>query len=140
MTFTKRNLIWLYALGLIGKRKYGDNDYWVNYKEVHKLVGEKFGKFDENGVWKPMVLSSYGRMADKPYELIENDNQYKEKFKSKGDWRLSKKGILFINDSIQIPEEAQYNWQGCYNTSRMIFANEVKAINFTGLVEEFGTF
>jgi hypothetical protein len=138
-TFTKRNLIWLYSLGWIGKYKNADNNYWTNYKEVHELVGKNFGKF-VNGKWKPMVLSAYGRMADAPYQLIENDNDDKEKFRSKGDWRLSEKGIAFINNKIQIPEEAHYNHEGCYKHSRMIYAHEVKGINFQELVDLFNSF
>ena len=37
MTFTSRNVIWLYTLGWIGKNKYKDSGFWVNYKEVHEF-------------------------------------------------------------------------------------------------------
>ena len=139
MSFTKRNLIWLYALGYIGKTKYIKDGYWVNYKEVHELVAKNFGKTVE-GKWKPMVISSYGKMGEAPYELIEDNNNNKYKYASKGDWRLTKKGIDFINNKIQIPEIAHYNHDGCYKSSRMIYANEVKNLNFQELVNLFNSF
>lgn len=139
VTFTKRNLIWLYALGWLGKHKNAENDYWVNYKDVHELVAKHFGK-TVNGKWKPMVLSAYGTMGNAPWELIENNNHGKEKFKSQGEWRLTMKGINFINNKIQIPEIAKFNSNGCYETSRLIYAREVKQLNFAELVDKFNSF
>ena len=139
VTLTKRNLIWLYALGWLGKSKYSDTGYWVNYKEVHELVAKNFGR-EINGKWKPMVISGYSKMADKPWELIENSDIDKEKWKSRGDWRLTSKGISFINNKIQVPEIARFKFDGCYSTSRLIYAHEVKGVNFNDLTDLFNSF
>jgi hypothetical protein len=139
VTFTKRNLVWLYALGWIGKHKYANEGYWVNYKEVHELVAKHFGK-TVNGKWKPMELSAYGRMGENPWNLIESNNSTKEKFRANGDWRLTSDGIKLINNQIQILEIVKFKFDGYYETSRLIYAKEVKQINFAELTDLFNSF
>ena len=139
ITLTKRNLIWLYALGYIGKKKYSKEGYWVNYKEVHELCAKKFGKMVD-GKWKPMVLSSYSTMSQFPWLLIENSDKTDEKYKSTGSWKLTKAGIDFINNKIQVPEMAWFTHTGHYKSSRLIYAHEVKGVNFQELVDLFNSF
>lgn len=139
VTLTKRNLIWLMALGYIGKYQDGTSK-WVNYKDVHTMVAKNFGKWVD-GKWKPMVVTSYSKMAQAPWKLIENDNGgIKTKYRSKGDWRLTPDGMKFINNLIQVPEIAHYNKDGCYYHSRMVFAKDLKGVNFAQLVEIFKSF
>lgn len=139
VTLTKRNLIWLMALGYLGKYETAERENWVNYKDVHALVSKHFGKMVD-GQWRPMAVTSYGRMADNPWNLIENFSEDKTKFKRNGDWRLTPKGIAFINNKIQVPEMAYYRWDGCYRESRLVYANELKGINFQELTDKFNSF
>ena len=139
VTLTKRNLIWMYALGWLGKHENAEKNNWTNYKDVHTLVAKHFGK-EVDGKWRPMVVTSYGRMSDFPWSLIENDNEGRKKFKSKGDWRLTAKGIDFINNKVQVPEIAYFRFDGCYDSNRLVYAKELKGINFAELTDLFNSF
>jgi hypothetical protein len=139
VTLTKRNLIWLMALGHIGKYDKANENNWVNYREVQDLVAKHFGKWVD-GKWKPMLLTAYGCMSDNPWWLIENHNESKQKFRSKGDWRLTQAGIQFLRNEIQVPEMAWFRHDGCYKTSRMVYARELKGVNFQELTDLFNSF
>jgi hypothetical protein len=140
VTITRRNLIWLFVLGKIGKTKYSEDDYWVNYKEVHEVVARSFGK-TVNGKWKPMVLSGYSKMGKDPWNLIEKHHDSGvQKFKRNGDWRLTSRGIAWLNNKITIPEIAWFNKGGCYKHSHPIYAKDVKDVNFTELIDTFNSF
>lgn len=131
VSITTRYIMWMLVLGYLCKYKGGHR----HYEEVNNYVREIYNK-------PKFLLSSYGRLVHEPFGLIEPEINHTKKTNKSGYFKLSGKGIQFINGKIRVPKSVLFFKNGTYKIldDNYIYINEVPKLNFQEALHKLKTY
>jgi len=127
-SLTGRYVKWLLILAWLTK---DTGNRYHHYEDVNNKLKEVFGN----------SLTSYGRLARMPWDLIDAENQDDYKPNRSGFFKLNKRGWGFINSRIKVPKTVLF-LDNTYQIigDKYIYAHEANNYNFQETLQIMKTF
>ena len=139
-TLTRRNVCYLLgALWLSNDDIKKGGDGFIHHDIIHDFVVGKFEHDKGKNKGKGINFTSYGTMTRHPWDFLEPRD--KEKGKSDGCFRPTKKCKKFLRGEVMIPESIDVMDATVVRyADKLIYAHMAKDVNFKQLLELYRTF